>query len=179
MSATLSIAQFAATITGLGAQMAKALTLALKDAAREAHRDAIRNAPRSPTAAQARMERKAAWAAKHGGSTKGFAKAQRDGKNRRKPNSHSRAAPGGLERSIQWRLTGKALWQDAEVYIAANAEAGKYAHRIHDEKGKSWHKRGAGTRAKGAQADAKFIERAVDKASKGFEARVYKAFGSI
>lgn len=36
---------------------------------------------------------------------------------------------------------------------------GKYALRIHDEKGKAWRRRGPGTVAKGARADDKFILR--------------------
>ena len=64
--------------------------------------------------------------------------------------------PGGLERSIDL------LWSDerAEVYVAANAEAGEYAKVIHDEKGRKWKERGPGTQAKGDRADEKFIERA-------------------
>ena len=79
--------------------------------------------------------------------------------------------------SIQWRLRGKGLSTDAEVYVAANAEAGKYAKRIHDEKGKTWRKRGPGTVAKGARADDKYILRAVQQAAKDFPARLQKLLG--
>lgn len=178
MSAVLTVSQFAAVVSGLGPKMARALSLTLKSVTRTAHRDAIRNAPRSPTAAQQRSERKARWVAKHG-NAKGFAKAQKAGKLRRKPNSHSRAAPGGLERSIRWQVKGSGLFQDGEIFVAANAEAGKYAKRIHDDKGKSWHKRGAGTRAKGTQADDKYIERAIEKARKTFEQELYNTFGRL
>lgn len=58
--------------------------------------------------------------------------------------------------------------------MAANAEAGKYAKRIHDEKGKTWRKRGPGTVAKGARADDKYIQRAVQKAAKEFPGRFRK-----
>lgn len=133
---------------------------ALNATAREMHRDAIRNAPRSPTAAQARAARKAKWQAKHG-NTKGFAKAQAAGIKRRKPDSHSRAMPGGLERSIKWEMKGSGLSSDAEIFVAANAEAGKYAKYIHDEKWKKWRNRGVGTIGKGERADDKYIERAV------------------
>lgn len=172
--AMLDLRGFAATLAHGSAKMERALRLTLQDAAREAHRDAIRNAPRSPTAAQARAARKASWKTKHNGSTKGFAKAQKAGKARRKANSHSRHAPGGLERSIQWRMRGRGLAQDAEVYVAANAEAGKYAARIHDEKGRSWFKRGPGTVAKGAKADDKYILRAVEEVRKTLPARFDK-----
>lgn len=158
-------------MTGLGAiikEVAKAhkahvdcIKLALKDTARVMYREAIRNAPRSVTAAQARAERKAKWKAKHG-NLKGFAKAQSAGMKRRKANSHSRAMPGGLERSIRWELKGSGLSSDAEIFVARNAEAGAYAKYIHDEKGKKWFKRGPGTRRKGDRADEKFIERAVN-----------------
>lgn len=110
-------------------------------------------------------------------SIRAFNKAQRAGKARRKAGSHSRHAPGGLERSIQWRLIGKGLNLDAEIYVAANAEAGKYAKRIHDEKGKTWRKRGPRTVAKGARADDKYILRAVQQAAKDFPARLQKLLG--
>jgi hypothetical protein len=65
---------------------------------------------------------------------------------------------GGLERSIMFEVNPQG---DAAVYVASNSEAGAYAKYIHDEKGKKWWKRGAGTIAKGPRADEKFIERAV------------------
>lgn len=136
------------------------IKLALKDTARVMHREAIRNAPRSPTAAQARAERKRVWMGKHG-NLKGFAKAQAAGMKRRKPNSHSRAMPGGLERSIRWEMKGSGLTSDAEIFVARNAEAGAYAKYIHDERWKKWFKRGIGTCRKGDRANEKFIERAV------------------
>lgn len=167
----LGLKQIAATLRKEAAAVQKAEELALKDATRQAHKDSVRNAPRSPTAAQARAQRKSNWVAKHGdgkASIRAFNKAQRQGKARRKANSHSRHAPGGLERSIQWEVRGKGLAMEGEVYVAANAEAGKYAKRIHDEKGKTWRKRGPGTVAKGARADDKFILRAVEAAVKAF-----------
>lgn len=173
----LSLQQFAAALRKGAPAVQKALGQALEDAARQAHKDAIANAPRSPTAAQARAQRKAGWAAKHGGgkaSMRAFNRAQRLGKARRKAGSHSRHAPGGLERSIEWRLTGRGFGLDAEIYVAANAEAGKYAKRLHDEKGKTWRKRGPGTAAKGARADDKYILRAVQKAAKDFPGRFRK-----
>lgn len=113
-------------------------------------------------------------------SIRRFNRNQELGRARRKAESHSRHAPGGLMASIQWRLRGKGLSTDAEVYVAANAEAGKYAKRIHDEKGKTWRKRGPGTVAKGARADDKYILRAVQQAAKDFpelfRKRLDKAF---
>lgn len=50
----------------------------------------------------------------------------------------------------------------AEVFVPSNSEAGKYARRIHEEKGLTWWRRGPGTEAKGAQADHKFILRAIE-----------------
>jgi len=57
--------------------------------------------------------------------------------------------------------------------------AGRYAWRIHEEKGKTWFKRGKGTIAKGERADEKFIERALkdnaDKIREIAESQVEKA----
>ena len=117
----------------------KALPRAMQRCGQIARREAIRNAPRSATQSMINNLRKT--------------------KRRRKanPRSTSRPKPGGLERSIEMRATGT----NAEVFIATNSEAGKYAFRIHEEKGISWHDRGPGTMTKGARADDKFIERAV------------------
>lgn len=64
--------------------------------------------------------------------------------------------PGGLVRSIECESDE----EHAAVFVASNAEAGEYAHIIHDMKGVKWHERGPGTQAKGDRADEKFIERA-------------------
>ena len=78
---------------------------------------------------------------------------------KRKKRTSSRRKPGGLEKSIAYEvLPGNA---GCSVFVASNSFAGKYAKRIHDEKGKTWRNRGPGTVAKGAQADEKFIERAI------------------
>ena len=177
---SLTLQQFAVALRKGLPVVQKALERAMQDAGRQAHKDAIANAPRSPTAAQARAQRKSNWVAKHGdgkASIRAFNKAQRQGKARRKANSHSRHAPGGLMKSIQWRMTGKGFALDAEIYVAANAEAGKYAKRIHDEKGKTWRRRGPGTVAKGARADDKYILRAVQKAAKDFPSLLRKRLG--
>ena len=78
---------------------------------------------------------------------------------KRKKRTARRTFPGGLEKSINYELLdgGKTL----SVFVASNSFAGKYAKRIHDEKGITWRNRGAGTIAKGTRADEKFIYRAI------------------
>lgn len=100
---------------------------------------------------------------------RGIAKAQRTRKaraavkavhtNRAGTTKPARAvrAPGGLERSVSYRSDS----QVCSIYCAINSEAGLYARRIHDEKGKTWFRRGVGTRAKGPKADDKFLSRAI------------------
>lgn len=85
---------------------------------------------------------------------------------KRKDRATHRASPGGLERSIKVTIEdvgAVSLVRDLNgvIFVEANSEAGKYAGRIHDEKGLTWHNRGPGTVQKGDQADHKFIERAV------------------
>lgn len=80
----------------------------------------------------------------------------------RKRRTKQKSTAGQLEKSIQYDAYGNT----ATVFVAQNAycktaKGYNYAKRIHDEKGVSWFKRGAGTIAKGARADDKFIERAV------------------
>lgn len=65
---------------------------------------------------------------------------------------------GALMRSIRCTIYNRM----ARFYVLRNSEAGAYARRIHDDKGKTWFNRGIGTIAKGPQADEKFIERAID-----------------
>ena len=96
--------------------------------------EAVANAPRSPTMAQYSATLK------------------------RKKSTTRRLTPGGLEKSIEFQQTSMT---EGMVYVAANSYAGKYAKRIHDEKGVSWRNRGVGTIAKGDRADEKFIERAM------------------
>lgn len=85
-------------------------------------------------------------------------------KARRNPRSTSRPMPGGLVRSISQHSTN----EYAEIFCAANSEAGKYAFRIHSEKGLTWNKRGPGTVAKGGRADAWFILRALEDNAQDF-----------
>jgi hypothetical protein len=64
--------------------------------------------------------------------------------------------PGGLMRSISMRSDS----EKAEVFVPSNAPAGKYASKIHDERGSKWRDLGPGSQAKGPQAREKFILRA-------------------
>lgn len=79
---------------------------------------------------------------------------------RRKRRTARKTTPGGLEQSISHEVRGGNA-PECSVFVASNAPAGKYARRIHDEKGVTWHRRGPGTVAKGQRADDKFIERAI------------------
>jgi hypothetical protein len=94
---------------------------------------------------------------------------------KRKKRTARRTTPGGLEKSIEYEVKGGTC----SVFVASNSYAGKYAKRIHDEKGKSWHKRGPGTIAKGSRADDKFVERAIrdnqDKFLDVFKSELRKA----
>lgn len=72
------------------------------------------------------------------------------------PASATRPMPGGLMRSITVRNDDTRV----ECFVPANSPAGKYAFKIHEEKGSAWSERGPGTQAKGPQADHKFITRA-------------------
>lgn len=75
----------------------------------------------------------------------------------RKLGKGDQGTPGGLMRSITFASDA----EKAEVFVPSNSEAGKYARKMHDEKGLSWWRRGPGTAAKGPQADHKFILRAI------------------
>lgn len=173
--AIIPLSQFAAAIKAAGDTAKRAMELTIKDATNEAQRDAIKNAPRSPTQVQLNTLQKARYMAKHG-TANGYSKHKAQGLARRKPNAHSRPAPGGIERSIKAKLTGKGANIDGVIYIASNAPAGKYAAKIHDEKGKTWRNRGIGTIRKGPQADDQFIKRAVDKAAKTLQERYQKIY---
>jgi len=140
MSQVTGASEVAAAIKALAQKSHEASQRALNRAVNRVQTVAIDNAPRSPTQSQRQAQNKT----------------RKRGK--RKPNASTRAMPGGLEKSIEKRVEGL----QGFVYVAANAPAGKYAARMHDEKGRSWSRRGPGTVAKGTKADAKFIERAVN-----------------
>ena len=132
-----------ANITGLEAvtaelrQLGRIAPLAAKRAMGRcgaiAVREAKANAPRSPTMKQLSATLK------------------------RKRRTSRKVLPGGLEKSIEYEADERRC----SVFVASNSMAGRYAKRIHDEKGRTWRNRGPGTVAKGARADEKFIERAI------------------
>lgn len=115
---------------------------------------AVAYAPKGPTRAELERLRKAEWALR---GKKPSAAQKKAWKNRRNPRATSRPKPGGLMRSIGMTSDNT----NATIFVATNSEAGKYAFRIHEEKGKTWKNRGPGTVAKGAKADDKFITRAI------------------
>lgn len=118
-------------------------------------REAIMNAPKSPTQQDLDAWRKALRDARGKGDRTPAQQAA--DKARKKDRATSRPNPGGLMRSISMTANK----HDAEIFVASNSEAGKYAVRMHDEKGKTWKRRGPGTIAKGPRADEKFILRAI------------------
>ena len=91
------------------------------------------------------------------------------------PRSTNRQEPGGLMRSIQFRATP----QYAEIFVSAGSPAGKYAYKMHEEKGIRWHKRGPGTQAKGPQADDKFITRAIEAETPTMRRICEEEFGKL
>ena len=68
---------------------------------------------------------------------------------------------GQIDRSLEKLRTFGLAESYVDIYVPRNSVAGKYAGIIHDGKGSSWFKRGAGTVAKGKKADDKFITRAI------------------
>ncbi len=115
---------------------------------------AVAYAPKGPTQAELDALRKAEWVLR---GKKPTARQKKAWEKRKNPRATSRPKPGGLMRSIgmTWDNT------NATIFVAANSEAGKYAYRIHELKGKEWFRRGPGTFAKGPKADEKFITRAI------------------
>ena len=122
-----------AAIRNLSKVAPQAARAALRDTGQMLVHEAFLNAPKSPT-----MK-------KHSATLK------------RKKRTARRMLPGGLEKSIEFEATETGC----SVFVASNSQAGRYARRIHDEKGVTWRNRGPGTIAKGARADEKFIERAI------------------
>ena len=120
-------------------------------------REAKANAPRSPTKKQ------------HSKTLK-----------RKRITARRQFFPGGLEKSIAAETLANG---DVSVFVAKNSYAADYARYIHDEKGTRWFKRGAGTVAKGARADEKFIERAVndnaERYRKVYEQEIQKELASL
>ena len=95
---------------------------------------------------------------------------------KRKKRTARKMMPGGLEKSIEYEIQPGD--SGVSVFVASNSFAGRYAKRIHDEKGSKWWTRGPGTVAKGSRADEKFIERAIkdnlDKFTAIFEDEIKK-----
>ena len=160
----------------LPAKIGRAMNRALFQIGLIWQREAVANAPRSPKASEIRAVRRAKWEAKGKKPTK---KQKAAWKARINPRAKSRPAPGGLERSISMWSRANPNWENSfvEVFVKQGAEAGKYAKKIHDEKGKSWRNRGPGTIAKGARADDKFIERARDDNLDKFQTKLANALG--
>ena len=75
----------------------------------------------------------------------------------------SQPTPAKLMRSIRIMSHNE---KHVSIGVPSNSEAGDYAYKIHEEKGKSWQNRGIGTEAKGPQADDKFISRAIKDETK-------------
>lgn len=94
---------------------------------------------------------------------KSMRKTKRRGK--RKASSTTRPKPGSLRNSIQFTANAKQV----DIYVPSNSPAGKYAAKIHDEKGKSWRNRGPGTKKAGPKADDKFISRAIKDSEREIE----------
>jgi len=135
------VAEALQTLRNVAKDSQRASRQALASIAILVQREAQKNAPRSPQRSQLNRARK----------TKR--------KVTRNARATSRQAPGALANSI----AREANSDYARVFVPSNSAAGKYAHKIHDEKNQpgGWRYRGIGTRAKGARADEKFILRAI------------------
>lgn len=134
-----------------GKAVADQVGLAFREVALLVQREAKRNAPRSPTVKQINATLV------------------------RKKRTKRRAFAGGLEKSIECEVQGHGANATAAIFVASNSPAGKYAKRIHDEKGIKWFKRGTGTVQKGARADEKFIERAIKDNQETIQKKLNKA----
>ena len=82
-----------------------------------------------------------------------YARANKSGVTKRK---RSNITTGSLRDSIKMKATK----EEASIFIASNSRAGKYAEKMHDQKGTAWRERGKRTEQKGSKADDKFIDRA-------------------
>ena len=152
-------------LDALTGKMRAAAVRGVTKAAKTVHRDAVRNAPRSPTQAQRNRNMKMHLTRKRGPNGEELLRGvSKNGKvfyrkRGRDPNSASRDMPGGLERSITMTVYPESY--EAEVFVASNSEAGKYAGFIHD----GTYNLGIGSVAKksgGKAVGNKFIQRAVD-----------------
>ena len=108
-------------------------------------------APESPTLAQ-------------------YASMNKSGKTKRKVST-----TGSLRDSIRTDLGADYV----SINVPSNSRGGKYAEKIHDEKGKSWKKRGIRTREKGSKADEKYIYRAAEDSEKEMDALIDKTINDV
>ena len=141
MADIIGLEQVAADIRNLSRASSEAAREALRDCGRLAMMEAKRRAPRGPTLKNLshNLKRKKRTTLKSRPSFK---------------------PPGGLERSIQFESDSA----HASVFVASNAEAGKYAKRIHDEQFITWRNLGPGSKEKsnnGFVIGGKFIERGI------------------
>lgn len=144
-------------LLGLNGKFAEAEKKAIARACLVVHRRAVKYTPISPSMAQKNRMRKTRRKVK------------------RRALAFTRAKPGGLSRSIEWHAGAR----EGSIFVARNSEGGKYAKRIHDEKGITWRNRGIGTIAKGRQADDKFIARALKDSEREIDAIFKKALKGI
>jgi len=121
-----------------GVDFRKGTNKLLKVIGFEVHRLAQKYCPESPTISM-------------------YAKMNKSGKTRRR-----KSTTGDLKRSIRFDVKKDSV----SINVPANSNGGKYAEKIHDEKHKSWKKRGPRTREKGIKADEKYIYRAAEDRSK-------------
>jgi len=169
----MGIEEVGRRIKGLHPSVRSAVEGTIKTCAIIAKDEAVKNAPIAPTQEQ-RNRAMHLWKPMRSDVNR-LTRKDKFGKRRyrkrgRKPDA-VRASPGGLRNSI----TAYADGLEACVFVPRISEAGKYARRIHDEKGRTWFKRGLGTVAMGVRADAKFIERALASNEKKFYRLIKKA----
>jgi len=62
--------------------------------------------------------------------------------------------------SLRDSITVESKDDYVSIHVPANSRGGKYAEKMHDEKGVTWQNRGVRTQQKGPKADEKFIFRA-------------------
>ena len=81
-----------------------------------------------------------------------------------------RDATSITSRSLRRSITMKATKDSVSIFVPSNSPGGKYAEKMHDEKGKTWLNRGVRTKQKGSKADDKFVYRAFDDSEKEIDA---------
>jgi hypothetical protein len=113
------------------------------------------NAPRSPSTSQYRRQLKTAKGRK---------------------NSTFKGTPGGLERAIEHQVHGS---EYVDILVPINSRAGKYAAKMHDEKGSTWNELGPGSRAKGGQVGDKYILRAIESEEDANARELERALGLV